>query len=152
MNVATVSNKIPAMTSESLDKVREFESRLLEMPQSSIATHHVLHAGMYARTIRIPANGVLTGVEIKVATMLVFNGHASVFVGDRSVEVCGYQVIPASAGRKQAIFARTDTDLTMLFPTSAETVEEAEEQFTHEANRLISRHCDAINEVVITGE
>ena len=152
MNAPAVLNKIPAMTPAALDNVRAFETRLLEMPQSIIATHHVLHAGMYARTIRIPAGTVISGVEIRVATVLVFNGHASVFIGDGTVEVCGYQVIPASAGRKQAIAAHADTDLTMFFPTSASTVEEAEEQFTNEADRLASRHSDSINEVIITKE
>lgn len=152
MNEPAILNKIPAMTAAALDSVRAFETRLLAMPQSSIATHHVLHAGMYARTIRIPAGTIISGVEIRVATMLIFNGHASVFIGDRTIEICGYQVIPASAGRKQVIAAHADTDLTMLFQTSASTVEEAEEQFTNEASRLASRSSESVNEIIITKE
>ena len=34
----------------------------------------------------------------------------------------------------------------------AETVEEAEEQFTDDFARLMSRHDDAVNDVVISGE
>ena len=44
----------------------------------------------------------------------------------RATDLCGYHVIPASAGRKQVFVAHADTDLTMLFPSHAATVEDAE--------------------------
>lgn len=141
---------LPAMRPEAVARVRELEARVLEAPQTEIETWHVLHAGMYARTIRIPAGVVLTGALIKRATLLVFNGHASVFIGDDEIELAGHHVIPASAGRKQAFIAHADTDLTMLFPTTATTVEQAEAEFTDEAERLMSRH--GVNHVTITGE
>lgn len=141
---------LPAMAPDAVDKVREMETRVLEAPQVDIETWHVLHAGMYARTILIPAGVVLTGALITLATLLVFNGHASVFIGDGEVELQGHHVIPASAGRKQAFIAHADTWLTMLFPTSATTVEQAEAEFTDEADRLMSRR--GVNHVSITGE
>jgi hypothetical protein len=60
-------------------------------------------------------------------------------------------VIPASAGRKQVFVSRSTVTITMLFPTLARTVEEAEAEFTDEAAGLLSRRQDA-NTVVITGE
>lgn len=140
----------PAMADEAVGKVRALEAQVLEAPQVDIETWHVLHAGMYARTILIPAGVVLTGALITLATLLVFNGHASVFIGDGEVELRGHHVIPASAGRKQAFIAHADTWLTMLFPTSATTVEQAEAEFTDEADRLMSRR--GVNHVSITGE
>jgi hypothetical protein len=68
------------------------------------------------------------------------------------VHVQGYAVLPASAGRKQAFVAQADTRLTMVFPTSAKTVEQAEREFTDEIYLLGSRHGAAANHVVITGE
>ncbi len=58
---------------------------------------------------------------------------------DGAVEVAGYTVFSASAGRKQAMVALTDTYLTMLFPTDAKTVDEAERAFTDEYDLLVTR-------------
>jgi hypothetical protein len=73
-----------------------------------------------------------------------------VTVGDQTRELAGYHVIAASKGRKQAFFALEDTHLTMLFPTRASSIEEAEREFTDEFDRLMSRRND--NRAVITGE
>lgn len=151
-NVLPLTVGVPAMTPQAIDRVRALETRMREVPdQVPITTHHLIHAGLYARTIRIPAGVVLTGALIKRATVLVVNGHATVHVGDGSIELAGYQVIPASAGRKQAFFAHEDTDLTMLFPSQAETVEAAEAEFTDEVDLLFSRN-GAPNTITITGE
>jgi hypothetical protein len=40
----------------------------------------------------------------------------------------------------------------MTFKTDARTVEEAENEFTEEADRLMSRHEAATNHINITGE
>ena len=42
---------IPAMSATAIRAVRALEERLLALPQVPIETRHVLHAGMYARTI-----------------------------------------------------------------------------------------------------
>lgn len=141
---------LPAMAPDAVDKVRELENQLLQAPQVDIETRHVLHGGMYARTIRIPAGVMLTGALIKLPTVLVLSGRATVYIGDGTIELEGHHVIPASAGRKQAFLAHADTDLTMLFPTRATTIEEAEAEFTDEADRLMSRFCG--NDICITGE
>jgi hypothetical protein len=138
------------MSREAIERVRALEAQVLALPQTEIATRHVIHGGMYARTIRVPAGVLLTGAEIKIATVLVIHGHSLVTLGEQTVELVGHNVLPASAGRKQAFLALADTDLTMVFPTSARTVEEAENQFTDEADQLFSRHGE--NVVIITGE
>jgi hypothetical protein len=143
---------IPAMADEAIARVRELEQWTRTLPQVAVETEHVLHAGMYARTIRIPAGVVLTGVLIRVPTMLVVSGHVTVFVGEGTVEIAGYHVIAASARRRQAFLAHKDTWLTMVFPTRAKTVEEAEEEFTEEVDLLMSRAEGAVNHVYITGE
>lgn len=147
---AVAKAAIPAMTPSAIGKVRRLEAATLELPQVEIDTDHVIHGGMYARTICIPAGVVLTGAEIKVATVLIAHGHFMVTVGDDTVEVAGHHVLPASAWRKQAFVAITDTYLTMIFPTSAQSVEDAEREFTDEFERLFSRH--GRNTITITGE
>ena len=153
MTALTIAeNRIPAMSAEAIDKVRRLEGEAMKLPQVEIATQHVIHAGMYARTIRIPAGVLLTGALIKIATLLIVSGHATVFMDGETVELCGYHVLPASAGRKQVFLAHADTDLTMLFPSSAQSVEAAEHEFTDEAHLLISRRDDGLDRVTITGE
>jgi hypothetical protein len=149
--VAISAPRIASMAPAAIDLVRRLESANMELPQVDVRTSHVIHAGMYARTIHIPAGAALTGALIKIPTVLILNGHATVFVGDGSFELCGYHVLPASAGRKQAFVAHADTDLTMIFPSNAKTVEEAEAQFTDETHLLLSRH-SAEHDAIITGE
>ena len=149
---AIVYPTLPAMTDEQIDKVRRLEEKFQEMPQRPIATHHLLHGGMYARTITIPAGVAITGALVEVATVLIVNGDCLVFVGDETVSVNGYLVIPGSKGRKQVFLAKTDTDLTVIFPTQAKTVTEAEKEFTKEAERLGSRQHADLDTFIITGE
>jgi len=142
---------LPAMSPEAIDRVRRLEGALAQMPQVDIPTAHLFHAGVYARTIRIPAGVALTGALIKVSTVLIFSGHATVFIGGEAVELHGYHVIAASAGRKQAFVAHADTDLTMLFPSAAQSVAEAEAEFTDEADLLLS-HQQGFETITFTGE
>lgn len=150
--LVAAESRIPAMTAQAIDKVRELEAITRELPQVEIATDHVLHGGMYARTITIPAGVLLTGVFIRVPTLLVFDGNATVNAGDEPVTLVGYHVLAASAHRRQAFVAHADTRLTMVFATQATSVAEAEAEFTDEAHLLFSRKPGAVNRINITGE
>jgi hypothetical protein len=137
--VPKAPNTIPALTAEAIDRVRRLEEVARVQPQTPIETQHVFHAGLYARTVMIPAGHMITGALIKIPTILIVSGNAVMYGADGSVEVSGYTVFSASAGRKQAMVALTDTHLTMLFPTEAKTVDEAERAFTDEFDLLITR-------------
>lgn len=140
LSTSLVVSAIPAMTPEAIDKVRRLEECVLALPQVELETRHALHGGMYARTIRIPAGVIITGALIKVPTLLIVQGKASVYVGlDEPLHLDGYNVLPASAGRKQVFVAVTDTWLTAVFATKATTVDEAERAFTDEHERLATR-------------
>lgn len=153
MSSLTVNEKrITTMGESAVETVRKFESLMAERPQEEIGTEHVIHGGMYARTVLVPAGVVITGTEIKLATMLILQGDALANTDDGAIELHGYNVIPASTGRKQAFVALTDTWLTMIFPTSAQTVEQAEDEFTDEAHLLFTRRGIGKQSIVITGE
>jgi hypothetical protein len=153
MSNLTVSEKrIATMSESAIEKVRTFESLMAERPQEEIGTDHVIHGGMYARTVKIPAGVAITGTEIKVATLLVLQGDALAYTDDGAIELHGYNVIAASAGRKQVFVALTDTWLTMIFPSAATSIEQAEDEFTDEANMLITRRGIGKQTIVITGE
>ena len=140
------------MSDVAIDKVFRLEEVMADLPQVGIVTWHVLHGGMYARTIQIPAGTALTGALVKVPTILTVNGDVTVFANDVEMRMTGYNVIPASAGRKQAFIAHADTDLTMVFTTEVDNISDAEEQFTDQAVQLMSRAEEAVNYVTITGE
>ena len=150
MLTVTPAPAIPAMMPAALDAVYRFEEEMRKLPQIDMPTRHVIHGGMYARTITVPAGCAITGALIKRATLLIVNGDATVFVGEGSVRMQGYNVLAASAGRKQAFFAHGDTEITMVFPTCATSVAEAEREFTDEHELLMS-HANA-NDILITGE
>jgi putative AlgH/UPF0301 family transcriptional regulator len=135
-----------------LEKVRAFEATAMQMEQTSIATEHIIHGGMYTRTVRVPAGIIFTGSLVKRATMLIVNGCVAMVLNDGVTNLNGYNVIPASAGRKQVFVTGGPVELTMMFPTAAKTVEEAEAEFTDEADLLLSRRQDNGDTITITGE
>lgn len=150
--LAQLTPRIPAATGQHLEDVRGIEQALLGLPQVPIATHHVIHGGMYARTVVIPAGTAITGAFVQVPTVLILSGRASVLTNGETLEIDGYAVLPASTTRKGAFIAHTDTSMTMIFATAAQSVAEAEAEFTTEPERLASRLPDAVNEIIITGE
>jgi hypothetical protein len=144
---------LPSISPATLARMYDFEDALLGLPQVAITTQHVFHAGVYARTIKLVRDQVITSAFIKRATLLIVQGSVDVFHatdGAGVTHIEGYAVIPACAGRKQVFVAHGDTYLTMLFATSARTVEEAEREFTDEYARLASHA--GTNEVIRTGE
>lgn len=142
---------LPATTPEMIGALIALETTLIGNEPVELPTEHVIHAGMYARTVHMPAEMVLVGAVIKRPTLVIVSGSAAVLVGLEWMKLEGYNVIPASARRKQVFVSYTDVAITMLFPTQARTVEEAEREFTDEADRLLSRRQDA-NTVVVTEE
>lgn len=153
MNLQTVSQgrfPIEAMSDEAIATVERMEELMLAQPQVELETQHDIHGGMYARSIMIPKGIMITGALVKIATMLICVGDAVMYIGNDLVRVQGYAVIPASAGRKQWFLAKSDVYLTMIFPTQAKTVADAEKEFTDQWADLLSNHNE--NHVTITGE
>lgn len=138
-DIALTQEIIPPMSLVDIDRVRELETDAMNFPQTKIETTHTFHAGVYARTVKIPAGVVITGTLIKIETVLIVSGDVVIFTDGEMRELYGYHVFSASAGRKQVFNAITDTYLTMLFSTKAENIEQAEQEFTDEAHLLITR-------------
>lgn len=138
MNLTAAPTLLP-MSDESIEKVRRLEGELLELPQVDPETAHLFHAGLYARTVKIPAGALMTGALIKIATVLIISGSVTVFTEGEPLDIDGYAVIQGAAGRKQAFLTRSETSITMLFATDAKTIDEVENEFTDETGRLLSR-------------
>ena len=153
MNTLTVPGiALPPTTGSALEKIIALEKQILECEQTPIQTEHVLHSGMYARTIRIPPGVVVTGALVRIPTILIAHGSFHLLAGETWHRLEGFQVVAASPGRKQVVVTVTETEFTMIFPTNAKTVEEAENEFTEESDGLMSRKRTAEDIFVVTGE
>ena len=136
----------PAMLAQ-LAQVHAF---LLQLPQDELSTEHILHGGMYSRTVRLIPGQIMLGAVVRPATLLIVNGNCSVLVGDTRVELSGYNVIPGCAGRQQLFLTHGPVEITMIFPTSARTVAEAEAEMMDEPDQLTSRKDGNSNRVMNT--
>jgi hypothetical protein len=140
------------MSAHAIEKVRAVQSAMMTLDQVTMPVHHTLHGGVYSRSLRIPAGVMITGALIRVPTTLVISGKVTVWANDQTMEIDGYTVLAGSAGRKQVFVAHEDTDMTMVFSTSAKTVDEAEREFTEEWSMLASRSHPHLNTELVTGE
>ena len=147
--IPALNQSLPTMSESARAQVKAFETCVLNAPQTDMITKHVIHAGMYVRTIMLPAGHVLTGAHIKIPTIVTVCGDVDVFTGESVMGLRGYHVLPAQEGRKQAFYAHTDTYISMAFPTQASTVEDAEVEFTDEHAALMSRR--GKNEILTRG-
>jgi len=152
MTALATNNKISVMSESAIEKVKMVQNAMLKFPQSDLPVHHILHGGMYSRSLVIPAGVAIAGAFIQVPTTLVVSGNVTVYANDQAYEIDGYQVLVASAGRKQLFVAHADTNMTMTFSTNATTVEDAENEFTSEPDLLASRRHENLNTTIITGE
>mgnify|MGYP003667990442 FL=1 len=139
---------IPAMKQRQIEAVENLENALRYVPQVEVETSHMFHAGMYCRTVHMKKFVTFTGALIKIPTVIIISGDVSMYMGTGLVRMTGYHVLEGGKGRKQAFFCHEDTSITMMFASSATTVEEAEAEFTDEGNKLVSRR--SANEVIRT--
>jgi hypothetical protein len=139
-------------SAKTLELLSDLHEWTLQFEQTPIATEHLFHAGMYARTIRLEPETLLNGSFIKLATLLIIHGHCLMTAGDEVVELDGYNVIPGSAGRKQSFVTKGKVEMTMIFPTSVKDLEQVESEVFGEADELMSRKSGNSNSVTVTGE
>ena len=140
MTLVLNDKSLPPATPEILEKIALVEAKIKPREHTlRVKMEHHLHAGLYARTCRIAPLMVITSVLVKIPTLVIVNGKCIVLVGDSWQELSGYNVITACAGRKQIYVTNSETEITMVFATQAETIEEAEAEFTDEAENLLSR-------------
>lgn len=113
-----------------------------EADNSVFRIHHTLHAGLYTRTAFVRAGSTILGAAIKIPTTLIVTGRCVVNVGSLPVTLTGTNVLTAAAHRRQFFGAVEDTAITMAFSTRAQTVEDAEREFTDEWESLVSGPLD----------
>ena len=151
-DIVPAYTKLAPSSPEAIDKVRRFADMLLQLPQIPFVTEHLLHAGLYTRTVRLPPDTAIAAVLIKVPTVLITVGWGKIYTGDEVIDVEGYSVLPGSAGRKCACVTASEFAVSMIFQTTAKTVEEAEKQFTDEHDLLVPLSKTDEHIILITGE
>ena len=123
---------VPACTQTTLAVARNIETILKSCPQIFLEPEEHLHAGLYARTIRVPAGVILTGALIKIPTLLIVSGEVMMSIGDQVRRYSGTTILEGCAGRKTVFRAIGDVVITMAFASDASDFDEAVKQFTDE--------------------
>lgn len=123
----------------SVESVRAMEAHLLTLPQVDLRTGHVIHGGMCARTIFIPAGTVLTGALTNIANLCILSGDITVTTDEGPKRLTGFHVIPANAGFKRAGVAHADTYWTTVWPTALTDICAIEDEMTNESSSLQTR-------------
>lgn len=123
----------------SVDDVREWEAELAQRPQIDLSTEHLVHGGMYARTILIPAGAGLTGALTSMDNVCIVCGDIAVTTDSGVQRLTGYHVLPAKAGAKRAGVALADTYWTTIWPTQLTDIEAIEDEATCESHLLQTR-------------
>lgn len=137
-NVLVKANLTPC-TDEQIANLEKMGEWLLAGGDTrELSTEHHLHAGVYSRTIHVPAGVSVVGVTIKCPTQLIASGDFTLTDGGTAKRFTGHHVFDGAAHRRAAVVAHEDSSFTMLFATTAKTVEEAEKEFTDETDRLLT--------------
>ena len=123
----------------SVAAVQALSEHMRHLPQVDCQTTHMVHGGMYARTIFIPAGTLLTGAKTNVENICIVSGDITVTTDEGLKRLVGFTVIPANAGFKRALVAHSDTYWTTLIPTALNELKEIEDMFTDESQKLQTR-------------
>lgn len=121
------------------DAVADLERHVLAAPQVDLRTEHALAGGVYARTITIPADTVLTGAVHKKDHINIVDGDITVTTDAGPVRFTGYHVIATKAGSKRAGFAHADTKWTTVCQTDLTDIDAIEDELVEESSRLQTR-------------
>jgi uncharacterized protein YbdZ (MbtH family) len=121
------------------EQVAELEALVLSLPQTDLQTSHVVHGGMCARTILIPAGTVLTGALTNCDNICVMHGGITVTTDDGPLVLNGHHVLPANKGAKRAGWTHLDTYWTTIWPTQLTDITAIEDEMTSEAHKLQTR-------------
>lgn len=138
MKATPPSLAVPATSVIALEAIRKVERIMCPDRNPPHPGEHVFHAGCYARTVRMTQGQAIISAMVKVPTLLIVSGSASILLNDGWEHLEGYNVIPAAADRKQIILAHSDVALTTVFQTNVRTLEEAERVYTDERDIVLA--------------
>lgn len=115
-------------------------------------TEHMVHGGIYTRTVRFPPKTLIAAARFIAPTTLIIKGTCDIWSDGDVARVEGYTVIKGSAGRKIALVTVTDVEASMMFRTDLTDVAEIQKQFTDEYMMLAPLENADEHVVLVTGE
>lgn len=106
--------------------IYRLEAQLLKLPQVDLPVDHDFCAGLYARTMHIPAGTALTGaVHSKDCFFLVRRGTLAVTTDHGPLVVRDGELLVSKAGTKRAGVAMTDVVITTFHPNPGDETDPA---------------------------
>ena len=133
---------LPPSSSDDVAMIMRMRDRIDELSIDSpceFPTEDMLHAGCYVRTCVCPAGSILAGAVIKVPTVVIVHGDCTVTTGSKTLHIDGFAVLKGAAGRASVWRATTETTISMVYASQAVSCEAAEEEFTDEYEKLLTR-------------
>ena len=129
---------VPTGEVPTLDNIEEFNELLQQFPQEHIPVQHLVHGGMYSRTIRVKAGTYAVGAMLNHDNISVMVGDCTCSTDDGMVRLTGFNVLPASAGGKRVGYFHSDTDWTMIMriPDGMRDVDAIEQYITCEYDKI----------------
>lgn len=122
-----------------VQSVKKLEDLILQLPQVNLKTESVVHGGMCARTIFIPAGTVLTGALTSLDNICIVCGDITVTTDNGAQRLTGYNVLGAVKGTKRVGITHSDTWWTMMFKTDSTDPDDIEREMTDEYEALQTR-------------
>lgn len=116
-----------------LEKVRMLEEESKKQDQVDVPSHYIQGGGVGVKTILLKARTTATGGMHRFESMTIIHSGDILVITDgapiRYTVVDSPVIFVAPAGSKRAVYAIKDTYWSSLMPTTAQTVEDVEEEF-----------------------
>lgn len=116
-----------ASKKDNIRKIIALENELLKLEQIDIPPEHVFGTGFYARTIKVPKGGCLTGkIHLTEHIFMLSAGEMTVFTEDGPKHIkAPYQAV-CKPGTKRAGYAHEDCICTNVHITGETDIEKLE--------------------------
>lgn len=95
--------------SEFKERIKNLESKMLDMPQVQIPTEHIICNGIAARKITIPAGVTLTGAIHLTEHLNLVNGDITVVTEEGEKRLTGMHLFVSKPGTKRAGSTHAET-------------------------------------------
>jgi hypothetical protein len=152
MQLSLPFNSLPATSAVGIANINAMTTIIRKVGSDKFKTKHLVNGGIYTRTVIVPAQTMFTGVLLKVPTTLIVVGKISIYIGEKTIRLKGYNVLPGSANRQCAFYTHSTVGMSMCLATKSTSVAEIQKEFTDETHLLVPLENTDEHEIVVTGE
>lgn len=116
------------MKSPSVDRIREFQEAVKQLPQVEPPVEHFHAEGLYGRPMYMKAGETVVGATHAKQHLCIVMGHCVVVDGHDRKELMGWNVFVSEPGAKRAIVALADTVWMTVHATDLTDVSDIERE------------------------